>query len=204
MYTIKTIRKSSQLKTSWTGGITSQIAIYPETAEYSKRDFIWRLSTATVDLPESTFTSLPGFWRLLMVTDGEFVLKHEGHHQALLKQFDQDRFSGDWITRSYGKVSDLNLIMSAACKGTLTAIALSEDKTVVVPGLAHIEGSQNESVYYCVDGSARITVNDTDKYELHAGDALLISGQCSDRGFILSLNILGSKEAHIIRANMYF
>ena len=39
-----------------------------------------------------------------MIIDGELELEHEGHHNTKLSRFDKDRFSGDWTTRSYGKV----------------------------------------------------------------------------------------------------
>ena len=38
-----------------------RVSIAPENGNYQSRDFLWRLSSATVELEESTFTSLPDF-----------------------------------------------------------------------------------------------------------------------------------------------
>ena len=54
----------------WSGGETSEYAIYPESAKYIDRDFIWRLSSASVDVEESVFTKLPDYDRILMVLEG--------------------------------------------------------------------------------------------------------------------------------------
>lgn len=43
--TIRT--KEDFIVTSWSGGETTQLAIYPEHASLSKRDFLWRISSAT-------------------------------------------------------------------------------------------------------------------------------------------------------------
>ena len=40
----------------WSGGTTTQIAIAPQGAQYGDRTFLWRLSSATVDLDASDFT----------------------------------------------------------------------------------------------------------------------------------------------------
>ena len=49
----------------WSGGKTIQVAIGPADAVYADKDFLWRISSATVDLPESDYTSLPDYMRLL-------------------------------------------------------------------------------------------------------------------------------------------
>ena len=54
----------------WAGGATTQLYIYPEHADYSRRDFIFRLSSATVECERSEFTSLPEVDRILMVLRG--------------------------------------------------------------------------------------------------------------------------------------
>ena len=40
----------------WSGGKTKELAIYPPKCRYADRDFIFRLSSATVELDESDFT----------------------------------------------------------------------------------------------------------------------------------------------------
>ena len=49
---------------TWSGGTTTQLAIAPEGAVYAERSFLWRVSSATVELETSDFTPLPDYNRL--------------------------------------------------------------------------------------------------------------------------------------------
>ena len=63
---------------SWSGGTTTEFSIAPENGNYQSRDFLWRLSSATVELEESTFTSLPDFDRIILTLEGEMDICHDG------------------------------------------------------------------------------------------------------------------------------
>jgi environmental stress-induced protein Ves len=203
-YLIQLIKSAERDTTNWSGGSTSQIAIHPQHAEYGKRNFTWRLSSAKVELAESTFTSLPGIQRVLMVTDGEVTLKHQGHHSICLKPFAQDRFYGDWTTKSFGKVSDFNLMMAHDCKGELSSIALVEKTRIETAVLSSRDCSHFSSAFYCLDGSVRLLVNQENSYELHEGDALLLTGEQQDKAISLEINNFEDKIVHVIRADMLF
>ena len=71
----KLLTKADYVTTSWSGGTTTQLAIAPEGAVYADRDFLWRLSSATVELDHSDFTPLPDYNRFLSVLEGEIQLK---------------------------------------------------------------------------------------------------------------------------------
>lgn len=98
-FSLKLIRKSEQITSLWSGGKTTQLAIYPEEADYSKRDFKWRISTAEVEVDESLFTHLPGIQRIIMILDGKMSLQHQGKPSVHLSPFEQDRFDGGWTTQ---------------------------------------------------------------------------------------------------------
>ncbi|SDK12142.1 HutD family protein [Natronincola ferrireducens] len=102
-YEIELIKKHQLQTNRWSGGTTTQLAIYPKDAIYSNEgNFTWRLSSARVEVEESVFTPLPNIQRVLMIIEGELLLQHQGHHKSILKPFDQDRFSGSWTTKSVG------------------------------------------------------------------------------------------------------
>lgn len=127
------IIKNADLKTTtWSGGTTTQLFLFPEGSSYEKRDFLFRISTATVEQEESVFTSLPGFKRKLMVLEGELLIKHKGHYEKKLKPFDQDEFDGGWETGAQGRVTDFNLMIAKGISGDLEAIVLNagEEKKV--------------------------------------------------------------------------
>lgn len=114
------IIKSKDINTNkWSGGTTKELFIYPENSDYSKREFTYRISTATVDLEESVFTILPDINRYLMVLEGEMYIEHEGQHHLEMKPFDIDIFDGGVQTVSKGKVVDFNLMTTDECDGIL-------------------------------------------------------------------------------------
>ena len=114
----------------WNGGSTTELFIYPIPSKYANRNFNFRLSTATVNVEESTFTSLPGITRTLMVLDGEMILAHKAQHTAKLCRFDSDNFNGDWETSSKGKCVDFNLMTMGDTEGTVESLHVNKGKQV--------------------------------------------------------------------------
>jgi len=53
----------------WSGGLTYEYMIYPETAIYSNRDFIFRISSAVIEDIPSEFTKFKGYSRYLVMLD---------------------------------------------------------------------------------------------------------------------------------------
>jgi environmental stress-induced protein Ves len=86
-YSVEILRKNEFEVSTWSGGSTTQLYIFPRDALYSEREFKWRLSSAKVEVEESVFTPLPGFSRIIMVIEGEIHLEHQGHHSAVLKDY---------------------------------------------------------------------------------------------------------------------
>ena len=68
--------KANYSTSAWSGGATTEIQIMPEGSRYADREFLWRLSSATVEVEESTFTALPDYDRLIMMLEGEMDLCH--------------------------------------------------------------------------------------------------------------------------------
>ena len=76
--------RAQYITTAWSGGTTTQLAIAPEGAVYADRKFLWRLSSAQVELEHSDFTPLPDYDRLISVLKGELELKiGQGERGAL-------------------------------------------------------------------------------------------------------------------------
>lgn len=115
-----TVLQPSDYNTSkWSGGSTTQLFILPQTATYADRNFDFRISSAKVEVAESTFTPLPTINRKLMVLEGEITVTHENHHKKTLKQFDTDAFSGDWKTTTIGTCTDFNLMTRSGLNSEL-------------------------------------------------------------------------------------
>lgn len=122
---IKTIRAGEYPVSTWAGGTTTQLYIYPEQADYKRRDFIFRLSSATVECEKSEFTALPQVDRIIMVLQGSLHLCYEGHGEAVLQPYEQASFDGGWNTVSYGRATDFNLMLREGAKGRLEVVTLA-------------------------------------------------------------------------------
>ena len=117
---IQLFTPASRNTINWASGTSTEIFIYPADGNFAERNFQFRISTATVEAEESTFTFFEGITRHLMILKGELELLHEGRYTKPLKPYEQDTFSGEWPTRSKGKVTDFNLMLKNGATGSLT------------------------------------------------------------------------------------
>ncbi|MES2559497.1 MAG: HutD family protein [Bacteroidota bacterium] len=155
--------KALQHTTNWSGGTTTQLCVYPKDSTYAGRDFLFRISTATVETETSTFTSLPGFQRVLMILNGLLVITHQNHHTKTLHTFDSDRFDGGWETSAIGKVTDFNLMMAEGVTGRC--------KHQLLQAKQHISITVEDDFYgvYWLEGNAILRYQERD-YILNAKD----------------------------------
>ena len=117
---------------AWANGTTTELVKYPTDSDFLKRDFIFRISTATVEAEESTFSDFSGLTRILMILEGSMTLIHEGRYQKDLNPYDQDTFDGSWSTRSIGKVRDFNVMFNEQAEGELRAFQLQSEQTEIL------------------------------------------------------------------------
>lgn len=84
--TLTHLTPADYVTTQWSGGATTQLAIAPKGAVYADRDFLWRLSSATVELDESDFTPLPAYDRVIStLRAGMETLTLAAHESALIE-----------------------------------------------------------------------------------------------------------------------
>ena len=88
------LTQADYLTTLWSGGTTTQIAIFPSDTPYSTRDFLWRVSSAVVTDEKSIFTPLPDYNRRLMLLDGSLLLRHNGGAPFRLDAYQVHAFDG--------------------------------------------------------------------------------------------------------------
>lgn len=126
------LRKEKDFSISeWSGGKTKELAIYPPECRYADRDFIFRLSSATVELDESDFTALPDYNRVLMVLKGSVVLTYDGERSVHLNELEQDSFDGASVTKSFGRITDYNLMVRKGCDGKVDILRPSAEAAEV-------------------------------------------------------------------------
>ena len=95
--------RAQYVTTDWSGGTTTQLAIAPEEAVYAERDFLWRLSSAQVELEHSDFTPLPDYNRLISVLKGELELKIGQGERGALEVCTVRGFDGGVPVESWGR-----------------------------------------------------------------------------------------------------
>ena len=163
--------KSKDFKpASWPGGKTTELFIFPPTADYHQRNFQFRLSKSSVETDRSDFTSLHGITRKLMVLSGEITLSHEGHYSRQLHKFEVDEFEGDWKTSSVGKCTDFNLMTTGKTTGELSVIVIEKGQHVNY----NIKENGDWVFIFIHTGSVRIDL-DSKIRTINKGDLLIIN-----------------------------
>lgn len=180
--------------TRWSGGTTTELFIFPATANYLLRDFRFRLSSATVETESSEFTMLNGITRKLMVLSGSTVLHHEGHPSNHLNPFDVATFEGDWKTTSVGRCTDFNLMTSGNTSGTLSGLMVQKGQDVI----CHIKANQDWVFMYLYSGELSIMTNQKTDL-IHQGDLLVFQQPQSN---ILTFNGIEDCELVVCKIEM--
>ncbi len=141
---------------SWSGGTTTQLAIYPVTAAYANRDFLWRLSSAKVEQATSVFTPLPDYHRFLTVLRGTLNLKIGCGDRVPLQHLEVRAFSGGDRVESWGICTDFNLmIRRSSCEGEMHALRFDgkTDRTATSALPANEKFPQGFLALYCAGGA---------------------------------------------------
>lgn len=200
-YEIKVITREQQKTSTWSGGTTTQLAIYPEDADYGSRNFIWRLSSATVEAEESVFTSLPGIDRIIMILEGEIELEHQGHYKKVLGKFEQDSFSGGWTTKSIGQATDFNLMMKEGCQGKLEAVILEKDEVRTITFKSKEGFANSVQALYCVKGFINIEFPGKETFKLQQGDMAIIRSKSGNMNH--EIKNISISDCELVIANIY-
>lgn len=193
------IRSNVQKTSLWSGGKTTEIFIYPETAEYGKRDFACRISTATVEVESSTFTPLPNVERHLLILEGQLRLQHDEGPWITLQPYECHRFSGGQHTVSEGKVRDFNVMVTEGYEAEIETQTLDLENWVDL-------NYQEEFIHfvYCTEGTVQVQLEQQDKVQRHflyAGDGFFLeSTQMEDSLRTFQMKALKDygKAIHII------
>jgi environmental stress-induced protein Ves len=157
------LRKEKDFSVSnWSGGKTKELAIFPADSKYADREFIYRLSSATVDLEESDFTMLPDYDRVLMVLQGSTVLTYNGKKSVHLNELEQDSFDGAWTTKSYGKITDYNLMTRKGTAGKVDVIR-PEAEAVEMGDTLESDLRRRTHALYCKEGYLVVNAKDGQK-----------------------------------------
>lgn len=108
---------------TWSGGSTTELYIYPAESSYRERNFQFRISSAQVELETSQFTPLPGIYRYITPLTAPLHLSYGIYGDRKLSAFQVEGFQGEWPTVSQGKATDFNLMLREI-PGTMETVLL--------------------------------------------------------------------------------
>lgn len=124
---------SQKLTSSWSGGTTTELCIFPQHEVYSGRHFDWRVSCARTAVESSVFTPLPGYTRTILSTDGTLFLSHDGACEVELAPLDVHEFDGGASTCARGVVNDFNIMCrTGVCRAHTFVLRLTANKSAVL------------------------------------------------------------------------
>lgn len=169
MLRITEIKKEDMPVSNWSGGSTTEIMIFPKGARYADREFLFRISTAQVELESSDFTSLPDYLRVIASLEGELELTHTLRCGELKKRIipleTVHYFDGSLPTHCVGRARDLNLMLKkGAADGELRFV---EDGEWVAQSL---NANEFALVYSIESGNARFAEADEDDVLVFASE----------------------------------
>ena len=123
----KIVKPEDFVVTQWSGGLTTQFAIYPEESTLAKRDFDWRVSSASFTTSSSQFSDFYGYQRYIIALQGELFVSHENLYKRTLFPYDVEYFYGKWTTNSNNSLDciDFNFIVKEDMQANL--VVLKED-----------------------------------------------------------------------------
>lgn len=173
-YNVELLKQENYKPTFWSGGMATELTTYPLNSDYASKNFLWRLGVAKIDIPESTFSSLPSVSRKFMVIEGTITLDHEDKYKKLLNSFEQEHFMGDWITKTYGRASVFNLMTRENYNGELLHLSISPGDQIKFDYKTPLNKVVAAICFYTVDGGFNSTINDK-VFETSKNDLLLIN-----------------------------
>lgn len=130
------IKKEDFITTKWAGGETTQLAIYPEDATFSDKDFLWRVSSATFTSTESQFSDFSNYQRYILPLEGKLHIAHKGLYERKLDKYEVEYFDGSWTTFSENTrdCRDYNFIVKS---GSLAKMQIlnQDDRYILKPSI---------------------------------------------------------------------
>ncbi|MBO6150856.1 MAG: HutD family protein [Clostridium sp.] len=186
-YRAEVLHREDYRVTAWSGGKTTELSIEPRESIYADRDFLWRLSSATVELEESDFTSLPDYNRIIMTLEGSIELRHNGGGWIELPEYTPYSFDGADDTQSVGKVVDFNLMMrKGKCTGAVIPLRMMDNETADLGSILMQEMSRpDEIIIYCPKGHLDVTDERGEVSRLAPGETLRLEGDLAGKTWTL-------------------
>ena len=101
--------------TNWTQGETAEYYIYPDKCDYENNDFLFRLSSATIDNQPARFTVFIGYTRYLAMLNNKLDISIN-RNKTSHEKYEVIQFKSEDDTIAYATGKDFNLIIKEDIK----------------------------------------------------------------------------------------
>lgn len=153
----------------WAGGSTYQYFLYPATSSYAEKDFLFRISSATIEQTPSVFTQFQGYTRYLLMLDNALEVSINGEAQFFKKQ-EIFVFASDDTVVSTSLGTDFNWMVSNLVSDHQLEITdksqISKHPFVVLFALEAVEITVEEQTY-TLKKSSCLVIENPDRTTLH-------------------------------------
>lgn len=169
------LRQENYKSSVWTGGLTREVCILPaEGCCLADRNFDVRVSSAVINVTESTFSDFTGFTRYILCLEGNITLNVDGHTVTLDNEhlFQFDGASKVTSVNSSGAI-DLNVICK---KGTRVCARVERGE--------HVFARVERMLVFAI--GSQTTLNGT---PLRQHDAAWVSGDVHVSGHVLCVEV---------------
>ncbi|MTH14431.1 HutD family protein [Flavobacterium sp. LC2016-01] len=160
---IHLLPKKSSKASAWSGGLTYEYMIYPKTANYADKDFLFRISSATIEQTPSVFTKFKGYHRYLAMLDNRLDIEINKEKRTYEK-YEITEFNSDDEVTSYTKGIDFNWMVSEK---------INHHKLIITNNEQHYNAPI--IILFCLQTTV-IKINDK-SYHLSPYDLLVIENQ---------------------------
>lgn len=176
-YSYKIISPQDFKVSQWSGGLTTEMYIYPTSSTYKDKNFIFRISSATVDLEHTTFTHLPNIYRYICTLKGCLGLRHNNVDKVItLNPFQIHHFHGDCPTESFGKVIDFNLMYHESCVAELNNMNINHSpKAISYPSTFTNNFKMLITTFYSPEETIEITIDNNETVLLPSNSLLVLN-----------------------------
>lgn len=189
---ISVVKEQDVIVSRWAGGESGQYFIYPQEADYSARNFCFRVSMAVSNSDKKAeYSNLENYTRHLIMLEGTAHVFHRDHYDIVMNPYGEiDVFDGGWESYATGKVKDFNLMISKYFTGSMSVIS----ESCVLEFNSKEDSVQNWILFFCGSGNVSFSLNSGENMNISKGD-LIVFENCSQ---MLKINIK-SKNSKLVK-----
>ncbi|UUV21514.1 HutD family protein [Paenimyroides aestuarii] len=159
---ITKVSKNALNPTIWDGGETFEYFIYPENALYVNRNFLFRISVATITKAPSIFTRFENYQRFLLMLNGDLHVYQNGT-EAFYNPNTIFKFDSNDTIQSFSEGADFNFMVH---KNAIAHMIQANNTQVL----------SNSFVFIFAKESMNLSINNHE-YHLQPNDLLVINNE---------------------------